>query len=229
MTVDVSNDAIAHPSEEPTSHLTDVADQTTLAEHPTAESPSEDRDASTQEEIEANISKANEIKIEGNTFFARAEYESALKQYHAALQLIPKSRAERSVILGNMAACYLKQEKYTKAVETCNEALDIDPDYTKARVRRAQANDRIGSWTALTSALDDYKIILEKEPSSAEAKLATKRLPERITMQQEKEKDEMLSKLKNLGNSLLGKFGLSTDNFQMVPSEGGGYSVNFKK
>jgi hypothetical protein len=46
----------------------------------------------------------------------------------------------------------------------------------------------------------------------------------------EKMKAEMLDKLKGFGNTILGKFGLSTDNFQMVQDPTtGSYSINFSQ
>jgi hypothetical protein len=39
--------------------------------------------------------------------------------------------------------------------------------------------------------------------------------------------DEMLGKLKDIGNSILGKFGLSLNNFQMTPNGQGGYSIQY--
>lgn len=73
-----------------------------------------------------------------------------------------------------------------------------------------------------------------------------RRLPPLIAEQQEKEKDEVLSKLKDLGNTVLGqsssvvarslpadliervgKFGFSTDNFKFTQQASGGYSMNF--
>jgi hypothetical protein len=40
--------------------------------------------------------------------------------------------------------------------------------------------------------------------------------------------DEMLTKLKDVGNSFLGLFGMSTNNFNLVQNESGGYSVQYK-
>jgi hypothetical protein len=45
-----------------------------------------------------------------------------------------------------------------------------------------------------------------------------------------KMKDEALGKLKDLGNTILGNFGLSLDNFKMVQDpQTGGWSINMNK
>lgn len=112
------------------------------------------------------------------------------------------------------------------------EALKLDPQYSKAILRRAQANEKMDTYSSLSDALEDYRT-LAKQPdldthTKNECQRANKRLPPIIKEKMEKEKEEMMGKLKDLGNTLLGKFGLSTDNFQMQqdPSTGS-YSVNF--
>jgi hypothetical protein len=122
--------------------------------------------------------------------------------------------------------------------------------YTKALHRRATANDRIGSWSSLTSAqegehftyinhqesanvVSDYQKLVTLLPSSSPQlraiRAALHGLPSRIKVQQDKEKDEMLNQLKTLGNGLLGKFGLSTDMFKFEQQPGGGYGVKFER
>jgi hypothetical protein len=52
-----------------------------------------------------------------------------------------------------------------------------------------------------------------------------------LLLQMELMKDEAIGKLKELGNSLLGHFGLSLDNFKVNQDEagGGGYNISFGK
>ncbi|TFK40974.1 hypothetical protein BDQ12DRAFT_733323 [Crucibulum laeve] len=136
----------------------------------------------------------------------------------------------RAILNANIAACHIKLGDHKLAVEACSKALLDDPLYLKALHRRATSNEALDSWTSLTAAQEDYTVLLKHSPSSSrsrelEAKL--NQLKPRIEAAQKKETSEMLDKLKGLGNSILGNFGLSTNNFQFEPNGQGGYSMNF--
>lgn len=112
------------------------------------------------------------------------------------------------------------------------QALKLDPHYSKAILRRAQANEKMDTYSSLSDALEDYRTLSQQSDldthTKKECERANKRLPPIIKERMEKEKEEMMGKLKDLGNTLLGKFGLSTDNFQMQQDpRTGSYSVNF--
>ncbi|KAJ8294678.1 Tetratricopeptide repeat protein 1 [Rhodotorula toruloides] len=127
-------------------------------------------------------------------------------------------RELRAMLSANVAACLLKLERYKEAVTACDSALEEKPDYAKALHRRALANEAIGSWSSLEASLADFNKLAtlpDVSPLLADqSKAAQRRLPEKIRAEQDKEKDEVIGKLKDLGNTLLGKFGLSTDNFK---------------
>ena len=60
------------------------------------------------------------------------------------------------------------------------------------------------------------------------AKAASKRLEAPAKEEREKQKDEMIGKLKDLGNSVLGRFGISLDNFKAVQDPNtGSYSISY--
>lgn len=74
----------------------------------------------------------------------------------------------------------------------------------------------------------DYQSVLEMDNTVQSAKVSEKRLKKLMEERNEKLKEETLDKLKGLGNMVLGKFGMSTDDFKMVKDENtGGYSVNY--
>lgn len=82
----------------------------------------------------------------------------------------------------------------------------------------------------LDEALADVDKILELDPSSRTYQKKRKELSQKIDERNEKLKAEMLGKLKDVGNKILGKFGMSLDNFKMVPDPAtGGYSIKFEK
>lgn len=65
---------------------------------------------------------------------------------------------------------------------------------------------------------------------SAWAKAAVARLQPVVVQRQEKLKEEMMGKLKDLGNMVLGKFGLSLDNFKAEQDPAtGSYSIKFQR
>ncbi|KIL70642.1 hypothetical protein M378DRAFT_56382, partial [Amanita muscaria Koide BX008] len=145
----------------------------------------------------------------------------------------------RAVLNANIAACYVKLVsikpcsigEHKEAVQACSQALLDDPEYVKALQRRASSSEAIGTWSSLTTAQDDYNTLLKILPESdrrrGEISAALHKLKPRLEDAQKRETTEMVDKLKGVGNSILGEFGLSTDNFQFVPNGQGGYSVNF--
>ncbi|KAI0257521.1 hypothetical protein BJV78DRAFT_1272495 [Lactifluus subvellereus] len=139
----------------------------------------------------------------------------------------------RSVLNANIAACHVKLGENENAVKACTEALQDDPSYIRALQRRAQCNEKIGSWSALSSAKEDYTTLVTLLPPSsnqvAEAKRSLRLLEPRIEEAQKREVGEMVDKLKGLGNGILGQFGLSTENFKFEPNGQGGYSLNFSR
>ncbi|KAF9513394.1 hypothetical protein BS47DRAFT_1329633 [Hydnum rufescens UP504] len=137
----------------------------------------------------------------------------------------------RSILNANIAACHVKLGDHTNAVQSCTDSLLDVPTYAKALHRRATSNDAIGTWSSLSAAEKDYRTLLEMLPSSSPLlpliRSALVTLHPRLERAQKAETDEMINKLKGLGDSFLGRFGMSTNNFQFTPNGQGGYSMNF--
>ncbi|KAF8203084.1 hypothetical protein BJ912DRAFT_1028781 [Pholiota molesta] len=163
---------------------------------------------------------------------ARVE-EEVVDLTSPALSAADKKTARlRAVLHANVGACFVKLGDHKEAVQACSQAILDDPAYVKARERRAASNEIIGTWTSLTSAQEDYNALLQLHTTpaqQAEVRRKLQLLKPSLEAAQKRETDEMLGKLKGLGNSILGNFGLSTDNFKFEPNGAGGYSLNFTR
>jgi hypothetical protein len=98
----------------------------------------------------------------------------------------------------------------------------------------------------------DYQLLLDTLPGDSplvsSIPTALTKLRPRLELAQKAETEEMMNKLKGLGNTILGmcpapclgpallsdleidssgKFGMSTDNFKFTPNGQGGYSMSF--
>lgn len=180
------------------------------------------------EEIEAQKEEALSLKNKGNDHFRNASYNEAIQAYTQALNTCPlKCSAERAVLYANRAAAKVNLERKEEAVLDCNKAIDLNPNYLKALVRRAQLHRKLEN---LDQCLADYRKVLELDPDSREAHQACVTLPQEIAERNEKLKAEMMGKLKDLGNLVLRPFGLSTDNFNVVNNaDTGGFNISFQQ
>ncbi|KAH1067850.1 hypothetical protein J1N35_032837 [Gossypium stocksii] len=189
------------------------------------------QDALNDEQLkEKALAQANDAKMEGNKLFGNGQFEEALLQYEIALQItaeMPTAVEFRSVCHSNRAACFLKQGKYEDTIKECTKALDLNPSYIKALVRRGEAHEKLQNFE---EAIADMKKILEFDPSNNQAVKTIRRLEPLAAEKREKLKEEMMAKLKELGNSVLGKFGMSVDNFKAVKDPNtGSYSISFQR
>lgn len=80
----------------------------------------------------------------------------------------------------------------------------------------------------IEEAYEEYKKLEEENPGDKFIQDKIRTLKVKVDEINEKRKEEVMSGLKNIGNSVLGYFGLSLDNFKMEQGEGGGYNIQFK-
>ncbi|XP_031559515.1 tetratricopeptide repeat protein 1-like [Actinia tenebrosa] len=181
-----------------------------------------------EEQKEERKKKAQEYKTKGNEYFKKSEYPEARELYTTAIRTCPPEfKSDKAIFYSNRAACLVKMELYKDAIQDSTKALELNPEYLKARLRRAQCYEHEDQ---LEEALEDYQKVFEIDKSCIPAREALRRLPDQIKIKHEKLKEEMLGKLKDLGNVFLKPFGLSTENFQMQQDPNtGGYSVNFQR
>lgn len=81
------------------------------------------------------------LKDKGNEYFKEKDYDNALRYYGYALDL-----KKDPVFYSNISACYVSLNQLDKVVENSTKALELKPDYSKALLRRASANESLENY-----------------------------------------------------------------------------------
>lgn len=86
-----------------------------------------------------NVKFVARARARGNDLFKSERFTEACSAYAEGLKLDPFN----SVLYCNRAACWFKLGQWGNSIEDCNQALHIQPNYTKALLRRAASNSKV--------------------------------------------------------------------------------------
>jgi hypothetical protein len=122
------------------------------------------------------IEQASSLKERGNTSFKSKLFVDAISSYTSAISIfdnwgatpaqIIDMNALRVVLHSNLAACYLKIDKFKDASNAASEALNIEPGCVKAVVRLAKAKVGQHEYEIALNGLREFDSPCEVRPSS---------------------------------------------------------------
>ncbi|XVF70953.1 hypothetical protein PTKIN_Ptkin11bG0203800 [Pterospermum kingtungense] len=134
------------------------------------------------------LKKAHELREEGNKNFQNKDYVAALQQYDNALKLIPKTHPDRAVFHSNRAACLMQMKPidYDTVIAECTMALQVQPRFVRALLRRARAFEAVGKYEM---AMQDVQLLLGADPNHKDALEIARRLRTALGPRQEAQQD----------------------------------------
>ena len=91
------------------------------------------------------------------------KFEDAIPLYSVAIDDLcpPANESYRSKLYFNRAACHNALRHHSECVADCTAALDINPEYTKALLRRAASNLLMGGKDECQKAIHDFEAALK--------------------------------------------------------------------
>uniref|UniRef100_A0ACD5VZ21 Uncharacterized protein n=1 Tax=Avena sativa TaxID=4498 RepID=A0ACD5VZ21_AVESA len=108
-----------------------------------------------------NVKAVARARSQGNELFKTGNFSEACVAYGEGL----KHHLVNPVLHCNRAACRFKLGQWEKSIEDCTEALKIQPNYTKALLRRAASYDKMERWA---ESVKDYEVLRRELPGDTE-------------------------------------------------------------
>jgi DnaJ family protein C protein 7 len=110
------------------------------------------------------VRRLDELKASGNADYKAGRWSSAVDKYTEALEVDPLNKGTNSKLLQNRALCRIQLKDYKGAIADCEQALKLEPSYTKAKKTKANALGQSGDWE---SAVRELKELAEQDPQDA--------------------------------------------------------------
>mmetsp|Transcript_3318 Transcript_3318/g.2770 ORF Transcript_3318/g.2770 Transcript_3318/m.2770 type:complete len:161 (-) Transcript_3318:21-503(-) len=152
------------------------------------------------------------------------EFIEAQDFYNQAICYCPEEEFEQlSIFYNNKGMALLQLVKEEEALKAFENAIKHNENYLKPRFQRMKLLKKKEDYTG---AKEEAEAISKKDPNFAGIQYELKHLEKLEKEKMEKMKDEVMGNLKNLGNTILGKFGMSLDNFKLNQNPDGTYNVN---
>ncbi|XP_035386796.1 sperm-associated antigen 1-like [Electrophorus electricus] len=104
---------------------------------------------------------AHREKDKGNDAFRASDYEEAVAFYTRSVSFLPTAAA-----YNNRAQAEIKLQRWHDAMSDCERVLHLEPENTKALLRRATVHKHLGN---LLMAHDDLTVVMHLEPHNVTA------------------------------------------------------------
>ncbi|XP_043651302.1 stress-induced-phosphoprotein 1 [Drosophila teissieri] len=109
-----------------------------------------------------NPEKAEEEKEQGNLFFKKGDYSTAVKHYTEAIKRNP----DDPKLYSNRAACYTKLAAFDLGLKDCDTCIKLDEKFIKGYIRKGKILQGMQQQSKAQAA---YQKALELDPNNAEA------------------------------------------------------------
>jgi len=142
-----------------------------------------------------------------------------------AVEVEARATSLRAACHGNAAACHLRMARPEEALAHCDDAVYFDPQYSKVFLRRARARQLLGQAEL---AVKDVERCIAIDPTDEGARTMLAEVEKEAQRQRAASQEEVMGKLKELGNGILGRFGMSLDHFKTSKNPDGSLGVSYE-